>query len=258
MQIDETDTPDVAEAARREMEVAKARLSDAADRVRHEARNAGSTIQGIVMDELDRRAAGLGQGMRTLAERMREAAEPEADGSVAPRLMSQAVDMIEDVSYRLEGSSAREITDKLSRFGRENPMTFMAACLATGVMAGRFLVASSEDQGDQWSSSRGGMTGYGDDDMGRAGTYAGAAGEYAAGRTEGDFGYGEASTETTGSEFRSGFYDRSEDLSDEAGVATTADWEGHDTPDSLGDETTPDLSRPGYGSDSLREGKSDV
>lgn len=149
MQMD-TETADITETARREMEDAKNRLSDAASRVKHEAMNAGSTVSGLVMDELDRRAADLGSGLRELADKMRDATADQDQNSQAPRLLTPAIDLIDDVSHRLEGQSARQIGDSLSQFGRENPMLFMLGCLATGVLAGRLLVASDSAEAEGW------------------------------------------------------------------------------------------------------------
>lgn len=136
------DTSDVAKAARRELDDAKARLSDAADRVKHEARNASSTISTLVLDELDRRAADMGTQIRSVAGRLR--GDTATSGSEAGSAMAQqAADLIEDVSSRLEGQSVREMGQRLGQFGRDNPALFVMGCLLTGAMAGRMIVASS-------------------------------------------------------------------------------------------------------------------
>lgn len=136
------DTSDVAKAARRELDDAKARLSDAADRVKHEARNASSTISTLVLDELDRRAADMGTQIRSVAGRLRgDTATSESEAGSA--MARQAADLIEDVSSRLEGQSVREMGQRLGQFGRDNPALFVMGCLLTGAIAGRMIVASS-------------------------------------------------------------------------------------------------------------------
>lgn len=140
------DTSDVGRAARRELDDAKARLSDAADRVRHEARNAGTTITTLIMDELDRRAADLGTQMRSVASQLR--GEDKGEVTEATRAMStQAADLMDDVCERLEGQSVRDMGHRLSQFGRENPALFVMGCLLTGALAGRMIVASDERAG---------------------------------------------------------------------------------------------------------------
>ncbi len=138
---------DLAHAVRREAEEAMVRLSEAAGRVRHEALSAGSTISALVFDELDRRGSDLSDGLRHIAEKMRNMTD--AGDVEPPRMVQQAVDVIDDLSQRLRDQSARNLSDKVARFGRENPMTFITACLATGVMAGRFLIAQNDGGPDR-------------------------------------------------------------------------------------------------------------
>ncbi len=151
--MDQADPVDVAQIARLELEDARARLGNAAERVKDEARNAGSTISTLVMDELDRRASDLGGQLRTLAGRMR-GEQGDEDIGPAPRIVDQAAGLIDDVSHRLEGQSARQIGQSLERFGRENPALFMLGCLAAGVVAGRMIVASSDETDPRFASSR--------------------------------------------------------------------------------------------------------
>lgn len=135
------DHSDVASAARREIEDAKVRLSDAADRVKHEARHAGSTISTLVLDELDRRAADMGTQLRSVSDRLRgNAGADVADAS--PAMADHAADLIEDLSSRLQGQSIRDMGQRLGQFGRENPALFVMGCLLTGAMAGRMVLAS--------------------------------------------------------------------------------------------------------------------
>lgn len=134
---------DLADAARREIEEARVRLTDAAGRVTHEAISAGSRVSALVHDELDRRGSDLGDGLQHIADRMRGMAG-KGDGE-PPRMVQQAADLIDDLSQRLRHQSARDLRGKVARFGRDNPATFIAACLATGLLAGRVLIAQSRD-----------------------------------------------------------------------------------------------------------------
>jgi hypothetical protein len=178
---------DMADAARREVEDAKARLSEAAGRMRQEAMSAGSTISSLVYDELDRRSADLSEGLEHIARKMRDATTE--GNQEPPRMVQQAVDVIDDLSARLRNRSTREIGEKVAQFGRENPVTFMAACLATGVLAGRFLIAQSEDQGGSGyrASGYGGSGEWGNERYGRP-DWTGQPGS-----KQGDFGYRETS-----------------------------------------------------------------
>ena len=135
------DANDLADRARREVDDAKTRLSDAADRVRSQASDAGNTIVSLVYDELDRRGSEVADGLRHIAQTVRESNAP--DGG-PPRMVLQAVDVLDDLSSRLKDGSARDLGARLADFGRSNPTTFMLAALATGVLAGRFLIAQDD------------------------------------------------------------------------------------------------------------------
>jgi hypothetical protein len=152
---EQDDPVDLAQIAKLEMEDAKARLGHAAERVRDEAKNAGTTISTLVMDEMDRRAGDLGQQLRMLAGRMRGEAPDEAQAG-ATHLVDQAAGLVEDMSHRLEGQSVRQIGARLDRFGRENPALFMLGCLVTGALAGRVIVASSDGEASRFGSQRDG------------------------------------------------------------------------------------------------------
>lgn len=131
-------------AARREVEEARLRFTQEADRAGREAMSAGRTISALVYDELDRRGGDLSDGLQHIAEKMRDMAAT-GDGD-PPRMVRQAVDMIDDLSQRLRDRTARDMGDKVARFGRKYPMTFVTACVVGGVLAGRVLIAKSEEQ----------------------------------------------------------------------------------------------------------------
>lgn len=135
----------LADAARREAEDARDRLSFAADRVRHEAFSAGGAMSALVRDALDRRGSDLGGGLQHIADTMRGMAVT-GDGE-PPRVVRQAVDVIDGLSQRLLHRPARDMHGKVARFGQDNPATFMVACLMAGMVTGRLLIAQSRDTG---------------------------------------------------------------------------------------------------------------
>ncbi len=137
----EHESETVAEATRHEIEDAKARLSSAAEAVRHEVRSGGSTITSMVMDELDRRTADLGRELQSLAERLRTAVAQDGD-MTAPRLLTPAIDLMEDASRQLEGQSARQIGQAISGFGAKIPSSSCWAALRRCVVAGRLIAAA--------------------------------------------------------------------------------------------------------------------
>lgn len=157
---------DVKETARSEVEDAKVRLSRAADRVRDEARNAGSTLSTLVIEELDRRAENIGQQLRVVASRLRGEKTEQGSDEPAPLMAEQAADLVDDLSHRMEGGSMRDLGDRIERYGRENPALFFLGCLVTGAIVGRMIVATSDaqDKGDFDSGKSGFLSAR---DMGR-------------------------------------------------------------------------------------------
>lgn len=134
------------DAARREMDDARERLHGAADKARGEASRAGRSIQGLMMDEIDKRKGMFCEGLEGVAHAMRKAADhldKNDDAPGAPRMVHQAVNTIEDMADRLKSQSAEDIGRNLSRYGRENPALFVAGALLAGLAAGRFFVASN-------------------------------------------------------------------------------------------------------------------
>lgn len=134
------------DAARREMNEAKAGLHSAADKARSEASKAGRSVQSLMMDEIDKRKGMFCEGLEGVAHAMRKAADDldkNEDAPAAPRMVHQAVNTIEDMADRLKYQSAEDIGRNLSRYGRENPTLFIAGALLAGLAAGRFLVASN-------------------------------------------------------------------------------------------------------------------
>jgi hypothetical protein len=134
---------DLKKTARDEFDDARARLSGAAEKVKAEAMQAGSNISSLVMDELDRRMADIGRGLRAATDRIRD---PSTDSGEPPRMVTQALDMVDDLSIRIESQSARDLADRLSQFGRSNSALFLLGCFAVGLCAGRVAVAQGSSE----------------------------------------------------------------------------------------------------------------
>ncbi|WP_232520685.1 hypothetical protein [Rhodobacter sp. CZR27] len=190
------------EAARREMDDARERVSGAADRARSEARHARSSVSRIVMDEMDKRKDELCDNLHGLAQSMRkgaEEAERRDDAPTPPRLIHQAIDTLDDLADRMRHRSTEDLTGAVSRFGRENPALFVAGALFAGLALGRFLVSSSSPrhQSDEW-----------DEDRRRMGSGSGTRGDF--GRT----GSGHAASNYGGQGFGTGSARGGQDFGD--------------------------------------------
>lgn len=149
-------TDELKTAARHEYDDARERISGQADRIRHEG---GATIKTAVTDELDRRKAGVGAEIRTLAETLRHAADEQAQkagsgvGAAPSSLLGHGAGLLEDLSNGLERQSVNDITRSVSDYARNNPAIFIGGCILAGLAVGRLLTAS-EQRGNATSSYR--------------------------------------------------------------------------------------------------------
>ncbi len=146
----------IKDAARREVEELRQRAGDLAEKAREEGGKLGKTAVRLIVDELDQRKARLTQGLVEITDTVRNAAQSRPEPSP---LMSQAVQMLDNVSGTIEGYSVQDVGSMLTDFGRRNPATFVATCLLTGIALGRFLAASDDtpqaQREDDFSAGRG-------------------------------------------------------------------------------------------------------
>lgn len=140
-------TENLKDAARREYNDARERLSDQANRLK---RDGGATIKTVVTDELDRRKAGMGAEIRTLAETLRHASSEQAEkaaggmGTAPSSLLGQGADVLESLSSGLENHSVEDLTRSVSNYARANPAIFIGGCILAGLAVGRLLTASDQ------------------------------------------------------------------------------------------------------------------
>lgn len=197
------------QAAEREMNDARARISTAAQDLRSEATGAGGTISKLVSEQAERRKEAAADGLRSFADAIRRAADDlgESDRSVSARLVQEAAHGLERLSGGLQSQSVSDMTRSLTAFGRSNPTTFLTGCLLAGVAIGRFLIASgARAQSREMGYGAGGRRyGSGDDawrdaDRGVGSGSAGVGDVAGAGYGSGvDYGSGAGSTSGVGS-----------------------------------------------------------
>lgn len=142
-----TPTDDLRSAARHEYDDARDRIAGQTDRLRHEG---GATIKTAVTDELDRRKAGIGAEIRTLAETLRHAADEQSQkaatgvGAAPSSLLGHGAGLLEDLGAGLEGRSVNDITRSVSDYARNNPALFIGGCILAGLAVGRLLTATEQ------------------------------------------------------------------------------------------------------------------
>lgn len=96
-------------------------------------------------EQLDARTTEVGSQARSLAAALRESGQRmQGESGAAARLTSGAADRLERVGGYLERSRGDEMLQDVERFARERPWLVAGAAAAAGLVASRFLKASSE------------------------------------------------------------------------------------------------------------------
>jgi hypothetical protein len=127
---------------------AKEKAQEAAGQAKEKA---GSQLRS----QVDQRSTDAGQRVSTLASDVRSVSETlREQGKDQPaRLAEQAADRAERVGEYLKQSDADRILGDLEDLGRRNPWAVIAGGLALGLVASRFLKASSSRRYDERMSS---------------------------------------------------------------------------------------------------------
>lgn len=140
-------------------------------RVREDLKNDASELSGMAKERAEARAGQeqerVAKTARSASTAMNSAADQLRDDENAPAWMASAVSnaarQVDDLAGRLQNTSPSDIARETSRFGRENPTTFLIASAAAGFAAARFLRAGAEQQhkrddagstGDSWRNSQ--------------------------------------------------------------------------------------------------------
>ena len=124
----------------------------AKDQAQQAAGQAKSTLRSQVdqrSTEAGERVGGMASDARSVSETLRE------QGKEQPaKLAEQAADRAERLGDYLKSSDADRILQDVEDFGRRKPWAVIAGGVALGLVASRFLKASSTRRYEQTSSSR--------------------------------------------------------------------------------------------------------
>lgn len=126
--------------ARRE---AAAKVEDVKQEVKQGARD----LRHEAEDRADRWTSQMGQRVDSLGRALRAAADrlvEEGEGSMAD-VARDAAGQVERIGVYLGDESPSEMVHDFEDLGRRNPGAFVGGAFALGLMAGRFLRASSPD-----------------------------------------------------------------------------------------------------------------
>ena len=122
--------------------------TSSADQVKEQAQEATQRARETFRDQVDSRSRQAGEQVSQQASDIRSLSrELRTQGKDGPaRIAEQAADQAEKVGSYLTRSDADRILNDAEDFARANPWAVMAAGLAAGFLASRFLKASSSDR----------------------------------------------------------------------------------------------------------------
>ena len=143
---------------------ASAKVEDAASLAQDKASELREQGSARLQDQFDKRSTKAGSQVRSLAAALRRSGNDlsnEGNGD-ASQLTTQAADRLERVGSYLEQKSGDELMHDIETFARRRPWMLAGLGMLAGVVAARFVKASSEQRyggyrgsGGQWPTRPG-------------------------------------------------------------------------------------------------------
>ena len=133
---------------------AQEKAQEVAGEAQEKARNAAGKAQENVRQQVDQRSTEAGERVIGTAQDLRSVGEElRKQGKDAPaKLADRAAEETEKVSSYLKEKGPDEMLHDAEDFGRQRPWAVLAGGLALGVVAARFLKASSRNRYQQRSN----------------------------------------------------------------------------------------------------------
>jgi glucan phosphorylase len=135
---------------------AQEKAQEVAGQAQEKARDAAGKVQEGLRQQVDERSTKAGEQVTGTAQDLRSVGEElRKQGKDTPaKLADRAAEQTEKVGSYLKGKGPDEMLHDVEDFGRQRPWAVMAGGLALGVLAARFLKASSRSRYQQQSGSR--------------------------------------------------------------------------------------------------------
>lgn len=128
----------------------------AKDKAKEQAQQAAGQAKGAMRSQVDQRSTDAGQkvsgvasDVRTVGQQLREQGKDQP-----AKLADQAADRAEKLGNYLEHSDADRILSDVEDFGRRQPWAVIGGGVALGLVASRFLKASSTRRYEERGSGR--------------------------------------------------------------------------------------------------------
>ena len=135
---------------------AQEKAHEVAGEAQEKAREAAGKAQENVRQQIDDRATKAGEQVSSTAQDLRSVGEElRKQGKETPaKLADRAAEQTEKVGSYLKDNGPDKMLEDVEDFGRQRPWAVMAGGLAVGVLAARFLKASSRSRYQQRNGSR--------------------------------------------------------------------------------------------------------
>jgi hypothetical protein len=131
------------------MEKAQEAAAPAVKRGAESMREATDRALGQARTQVDDRTTQAGEQMRSVADAARQVGQNlrMQEGQEQPaRIVDGVADRVDRLGSYLEDSDASSMLDELERLGRRSPTTVLAGGIVVGILAARFLKASSDNR----------------------------------------------------------------------------------------------------------------
>jgi hypothetical protein len=142
-------------------EQASAKVQEAASSAQEKASQLREKGSAQLRDQLDTRTTEVGGHAKSVAEALRRSGESlQEENGGAARVVNGTADRVERLGGYLEQRRGGEIMRDVENFARRRPLLIAGAGVLVGVVAARFVKASSEQRyGDGRPGSRSGYEG---------------------------------------------------------------------------------------------------
>ena len=122
--------------------------SEASETVVTEAKALGKEAQDVAEEQAEKVKEATASHMDAFADALRAASEDLSKNQSGPasELVANAAAGLEGLSRSIHGKTTGEMIDTVRRFGRENPMGFLAGSVLAGLALGRFAAAGSPNR----------------------------------------------------------------------------------------------------------------
>ena len=133
---------------------AQEKAQEVAGEAQEKARDAAGKAQENVRRQVDQRSTEAGEKVTSTAQDLRSVGEElRKQGKDTPaKLADRAAEQTEKVGSYLKEKGSDEMLHDVEDFGRQRPWAVLAGGVALGVVAARFLKASSRDRYQQRSN----------------------------------------------------------------------------------------------------------